>query len=90
MNDFGGLLVGNVIKYAGSTQKDISIGLSIVFSSCASVVLFDFEINQLFVVGVAIAMFSVLLCGEKVGCCGLFEEPQNVLPTQAESKCGGR
>ena len=59
MNDFGGLLVGNVIKYAGSIQKDIPIGLSIVFSSCASVVLFDFEINQLFVVVVTLAGYYI-------------------------------
>jgi UDP-galactose transporter len=66
MNAFGGLLVGNVIKYADSIQKDIAIGLSIVFSSLASVVLFDFEFNRLFVCGVGAVMYAVLLYGEKV------------------------
>ncbi len=66
MNSFGGLLVGNVIKYADSIQKDIAIGLSIIFSSFASVFLFDFEINRLFVAGLSIVMYAVLLYGEKV------------------------
>jgi UDP-sugar transporter A1/2/3 len=66
MNSFGGLLVGNVIKYADSIQKDIAIGLSIIFSSFASVFLFEFEINRLFVAGMSAVMYAVLLYGEKV------------------------
>ena len=71
MNAFGGLLVGNVIKYADAVTKDVAIGASIVLSSIASVQLFSFEISETFVVGVILVIYSVFLYGERANFCGL-------------------
>lgn len=71
MNAFGGLLVGNVIKYADAVTKDVAIGASIVLSSVASVHLFDFEITNFFMAGVALVIYSVFLYGERATCCGI-------------------
>jgi UDP-sugar transporter A1/2/3 len=71
MNAFGGLLVGNVIKYADAVTKDVAIGASILVSSVASTQLFGYQITESFVVGVALVSYSVFLYGDRASCCGI-------------------
>lgn len=75
MNAFGGLLVGNVIKYADAIMKDIALGASIVVSAIASVHLFGFMVTPLFCVGTGIVIYSALLYGGRATCCGVLPPP---------------
>ena len=77
MNAFGGLLVGTVIKYADAVMKDVALGSSIVCSSLASTVLFDFELNAAFAAGIAAVIYSVFLYGQRAHCCGALTPPEN-------------
>jgi len=70
-NAFGGLLVGCTIRYADAVTKDVALGLSIVLSSLASTVLFDFQLNALFVAGIAAVIYAAVLYGERAHCCGV-------------------
>ena len=76
MNAFGGLLVGTVIKYADAVMKDVALGSSIVCSSLASTVLFDFELNAAFAAGIAAVIYSVFLYGQRAHCCGALTPPE--------------
>merc|ERR1711934_1074220 len=77
MNAFGGLLVGTVIKYADAVMKDVALGSSIVCSSLASTILFDFELNVAFAAGIAAVIYSVFLYGQRAHCCGALTPPEN-------------
>ena len=77
MNAFGGLLVGTVIKYTDAVMKDVALGSSIVCSSLASTVLFDFELNAAFAAGIAAVIYSVFLYGQRAHCCGALTPPEN-------------
>lgn len=75
MNAFGGLLVGSVIKYADAILKDMALGLSIVLSTLLSTVFFDFQITFLFLVGMLMVIYSAVLYGGNVDCCGMLRLP---------------
>ena len=54
-----------------------ALGSSIVCSSLASTVLFDFELNAAFAAGIAAVIYSVFLYGQRAHCCGALTPPEN-------------
>ena len=58
-------------------MKDVALGSSIVCSSLASTVLFDFELNAAFAAGIAAVIYSVFLYGQRAHCCGALTPPEN-------------
>jgi len=66
MNGCGGLLIGAVISYADAMLKDIAIGASIVVSSIASIIIFDFVVNSSFLLGVILVSYAVPMYAGRV------------------------
>jgi len=65
-NALGGLLVAIVIKYADNILKGFACALATIVATFASVPLFGYQIGALFVCGVLIVLYSVLLYGGSV------------------------
>mmetsp|Transcript_3630 Transcript_3630/g.5541 ORF Transcript_3630/g.5541 Transcript_3630/m.5541 type:complete len:418 (+) Transcript_3630:52-1305(+) len=84
-NAFGGLLVGTVIKYADAVMKDVALGCSIVLSSLISTILFDFQLNSLFIAGITAVIYAVFLYGERATCGGLLPTKNEAKPTSHEA-----
>jgi len=58
---FGGLLVAVVIKYADNILKGFACSISIIVSAVFAMILFDFAISGLFVVGTALVCVAVYM-----------------------------
>lgn len=65
-NALGGLLVAIVIKYADNILKGFACALATIVATFASVPLFGYQIGALFVCGVLVVLYSVLLYGGSV------------------------
>jgi len=61
----GGILVAVVVKYADNILKGFATSLSIIMSCIASYFLFDFKVNQIFVVGALLILSSVYVYGNE-------------------------
>ncbi|KAJ2234288.1 UDP-galactose transporter Gms1 [Coemansia sp. RSA 1722] len=59
----GGLVVAVVVKYADNILKGFATSVSIVLSCLASVVLFDFHVSFMFVVGAMLVIYATYLYG---------------------------
>jgi solute carrier family 35 (UDP-sugar transporter), member A1/2/3 len=59
----GGLIVAMVIKYADNILKGFATSLSIILSTVASVLIFNFVITIYFVIGSALVFFATFLYG---------------------------
>jgi len=78
-NAAGGLLVAVIIKYADNILRSFAQGLAIVFGALGSYVLFDFQLDGSFVLGVALVISAVFLYGAKA------ETPTELCETMALS-----
>jgi len=74
----GGILVAVVLKYADNILKTLSTSVSLVLSCVISVFLFDYEVTQQFVFGVAMVTVAVPLWNDAI--C----HPQPVRPSHLE------
>jgi UDP-sugar transporter A1/2/3 len=59
----GGLLVAVVVKYADNILKGFATSLAIIFSSVASIYLFNFNLTFQFTFGAAMVILSIFLYG---------------------------
>lgn len=59
----GGLLVALVVKYADNILKGFATSLAIIFSCILSIILFDFTVTFLFILGAALVICSIFLYG---------------------------
>lgn len=59
LQGFGGLLVAYLVKYADSIIKVLATTLAFIFSSVASIYIFDFKIGIWFVVGSTIVLIGL-------------------------------
>merc|ERR1712166_1172253 len=73
-NALGGLLVAIVIKYADNILKGFACALATIVATFASVPLFGYQIGALFVCGVLVVLYSVLLYGGSVRVPGSTDE----------------
>ena len=62
-NSLGGLLVGVVIMTTDAVTKDMAIGSSIAFASIASIFLFSYTPNYVFICGVIIVIVGISIYG---------------------------
>ena len=56
---FGGLLVANIVKYADNVVKGLATGVSVVFSTFCSIILFNTPMSGQFVFGASVILTSV-------------------------------
>ncbi|GBG33021.1 CMP-sialic acid transporter [Hondaea fermentalgiana] len=59
----GGLLIGAVLRYTSNMAKTFATAISMIISSLASVLLFDFRPGAAFVIGAALVACAVALYG---------------------------
>ena len=57
----GGLIVAVVIKYADNILKGFASSVSIVLSTASAVILFDFHVTALFLLGAGLVIMAVYL-----------------------------
>ncbi|KAF8496388.1 nucleotide-sugar transporter-domain-containing protein [Russula emetica] len=83
---FGGLVTAVVIKYLDNILKGFAMSLSIILSFLASVILFNFSITLLFIIGSSTVLIATWLYNQPAG-----KEPTllvNVVNSATGSKAG--
>ena len=64
---FGGLITAVVIKYSDNILKGFATSLSIIISSLASVILFDFRITPSFIIGSTTVLVATWMYNQPAG-----------------------
>jgi UDP-sugar transporter A1/2/3 len=57
----GGLLVALVIKYSDNIMKGFATSLAIIIACIVSMILFDFQLTLLFILGTTLVIFSIFI-----------------------------
>jgi UDP-sugar transporter A1/2/3 len=57
----GGILVALVIKYSDNIMKGFATSLAIILACIVSMMLFDFQLTFLFILGASLVIFSIFI-----------------------------